>query len=316
MSNGQLTKEIAKFGQYYYQISDDELEQFMKEHEQRRQLDDQERVVEAIQHIYRDWSQQGEHERAAVVESVIKTIEDVFPNRADPEQGPVKILLPGSGLNRLAHDIAALEGVEVTANELSPYMRMAYRFIESLSAPESRSIHPWVDWWSYQPSRQTLIQKVKFPDAVITKSEVLLLEGDFEKLFVNHTSHYDIVFTFFFMDTATNMMYYLDTISDILKPGGIWINIGPLLYHSATVEFSLDDLLAVTEEYGFKFLDVDENWGTLTLKHRKARQKFLYYLANEDGLRINAYKAQFFAAQLERKIGSGSDESHGGHDEL
>lgn len=37
---------------------------------------------------------------------------------------------------------------------------------------------------------------------------------------------WDCVATCFFIDTAHNVIDYIDTIWKILKPGGIWINVG------------------------------------------------------------------------------------------
>lgn len=42
---------------------------------------------------------------------------------------------------------------------------------------------------------------------------------------------FDAVATVFFIDTAPNLIRYLEAISNCLKPGGIWINVGPLLWH-------------------------------------------------------------------------------------
>lgn len=39
--------------------------------------------------------------------------------------------------------------------------------------------------------------------------------------------------TCFFIDTANNILDYIDTIYDILKVNGCWINFGPLEYHYA-----------------------------------------------------------------------------------
>jgi carnosine N-methyltransferase len=35
----------------------------------------------------------------------------------------------------------------------------------------------------------------------------------------------------FFLDTANNIFDYVNTIWTTLKPNGIWINFGPLLFH-------------------------------------------------------------------------------------
>lgn len=40
------------------------------------------------------------------------------------------------------------------------------------------------------------------------------------------TDTWDCIATCFFIDTAHNVIDYIDTIWKILKPGGIWINVG------------------------------------------------------------------------------------------
>ncbi|CRK34715.1 hypothetical protein BN1708_019593, partial [Verticillium longisporum] len=42
---------------------------------------------------------------------------------------------------------------------------------------------------------------------------------------------YDVVATVFFLDTAPNLVRYLETILSCLKPGGLLVNVGPLLWH-------------------------------------------------------------------------------------
>ena len=176
-------------------------------------------------------------------------------------------------------------------------MRIAYRYLEQMQMSQKSIIHPYVDWWSHQPTTKELFRPVEFPDVGVNASNVLLVEGDFTKEFVNQTAHYDAIVTFFFIDTAKNVLDYFDTMSSVLKPGGIWINLGPLLYFEGHVEFALDDVLAIAEQYGFEFLDVDEEWGPLTLKEYKARSRQIGYLFNEKALRRNTYMAQLWAAR-------------------
>jgi carnosine N-methyltransferase len=37
----------------------------------------------------------------------------------------------------------------------------------------------------------------------------------------------------FFVDTAPNVLEYVQLIAKLLKPGGVWLNHGPLTYHFA-----------------------------------------------------------------------------------
>jgi hypothetical protein len=60
--------------------------------------------------------------------------------------------------------------------------------------------------------------------------------GDFVEIYgkksnINGDNRVDAVVTCFFLDTAPIILDYIETIDHVLKPGGIWINLGPLLYH-------------------------------------------------------------------------------------
>lgn len=54
-------------------------------------------------------------------------------------------------------------------------------------------------------------------------------------------------------------MEYLEVIYRVLKPGGIWINLGPLLWHwennssrDVSIELSLDEVKLLVAEVGFE----------------------------------------------------------------
>lgn len=80
----------------------------------------------------------------------------------------------------------------------------------------------------------------------------------------NHTNNsivlddWDCVATCFFIDTAHNIIEYVERLWRILKPGGVWINFGPLLYHfedipnEASFELSYADLRSVILSFGFQ----------------------------------------------------------------
>lgn len=65
--------------------------------------------------------------------------------------------------------------------------------------------------------------------------------------------------TCFFLDTAKNVIDYVKVLSQIIKPGGLWINLGPLLYHwsdipgEISIELSFEQLRAVILSCGFTF---------------------------------------------------------------
>lgn len=60
--------------------------------------------------------------------------------------------------------------------------------------------------------------------------------------------------TCFFIDTATNIYEYLETIKKLLKPGtGVWINVGPVQWHhNALLRPSVDELKDLIQAHGWK----------------------------------------------------------------
>ena len=62
------------------------------------------RVREALRHIARDWSDEGREEREQTFAPVLKELAKVAPD----DRSQVHILVPGSGLGRLAWEIAQL----------------------------------------------------------------------------------------------------------------------------------------------------------------------------------------------------------------
>ena len=178
------------------------------------------------------------------------------------------------------------------------YMNAAYRFLESHHRRHSGSFYPFVDSWSHHATTGDMLRQVLFPDVAIDVSSVLLIEGDFTTILREHGGTYDIVLTYFFIDTARNLMSYLNAIYMLLKPGGHWINFGPLLYGSAPfVQLSLEEIIVISETLGFKFLESPPICGDLTFPGKQIRGKEAIYGFNERALTKNAYNAQFWIAQ-------------------
>ncbi|CAM9428834.1 unnamed protein product, partial [Laminaria digitata] len=64
---------------------------------------------------------------------------------------------------------------------------------------------------------------------------------------------FDAVVTSFFVDTAPNVVQYVATIRRALRPGGVWINCGPLHWHNpSALSLSLDEMLALVAGSGFQ----------------------------------------------------------------
>ncbi|KAJ8679938.1 hypothetical protein QAD02_015725 [Eretmocerus hayati] len=223
-------------------------------------LADQEKVQATIKQLVRDWSVEGREERRTCYQPIIDEIVNQFP----PDScvtSEIQVLVPGAGLGRLAFEIAK-KGYTCQGNEFSLFMLFASHFVlNKCREVNSFRVHPWVHQYmnNLQPGDQT--RGISFPD--INPSELpetaqfSMAAGDFLEVYFEE-NHWDCVATCFFIDCANNIVQFIETIYKILKPGGVWINLGPLLYHFSdmpmeeSIEPSYSELREVIKGIGFQ----------------------------------------------------------------
>jgi hypothetical protein len=147
-------------------------------------------------------------------------------------------------------------------------MTLAMRFIFSPTLTAKSNIHsvqPFAHWFSHQRSNNSLFRSIPFPDAVPRfSSRLTLTEDDFLKINIPNPSDdrpgYDFVVTLFFIDTSINVFSTIEKIHSLLRPGGTWINLGPLLWPGgaqAKVELSLEEVMDAVRNVGFIVDDGD-----------------------------------------------------------
>ncbi|CAG7921062.1 unnamed protein product [Penicillium olsonii] len=291
--NVELASSIADYGLRFYNISQIELDEFIKEAEAQGKRIDKTSVTQGMKHFVRDWAEDGHEERLKTFQSILNSLEQ----EVRTIDAPLRVLLPGAGLGRLAHEIANLGGFKVTMNEWSAYMNLAYRFLASRPEQNSVSFHPYTDWWSHHATTADLKRSVTFPDQVADASSVVHVEGDFTTVFSGSTGQYDIIVTLFFIDTARNLVSYIENIHRLLRPGGRWINLGPLMYGTGPfVQLSLDEIVALSTRVGFKFLETNADFGEVTVPGLEVRGSEITYGRNPRGLNKNAFQAQYWEA--------------------
>ncbi|KAG6553566.1 hypothetical protein Mapa_004479 [Marchantia paleacea] len=256
-----------------------------------------------IRNIVRDWSEEGVCERAECYTPILKELEDWFPNRS--QKRPPTCLVPGAGLGRLAFEISRL-GFVTQGNEFSYYMMICSSFIlNGTQEALEWEIYPWIHSSCNTIKDEHQLRCVRFPDLHPGSAEITegfsMCAGDFVEVYrhPDQKEAWDAVVTCFFIDTAHNILEYLEIIARILKPGGVWINLGPLLYHFAdshmcssddelSIELSLDDVKTIAGHYG------------LVLKREKVVETT--YSSNIKSMMQNRYFAAFWT-MVKEKIG-------------
>lgn len=249
-SNSLIIGELAKFAKFRYKIKDYELRSA-------RPVSNS-HIIELLYHFVRDWSQELATERGELFKPLIASLAREF----SPETRPyVRVLVPGSGLARAAYEISSL-GFQTLALEYSHLMDTAAHFMfeleSSLEGASQFEIFPYVHDFSHQASGQFQLRSVVSPNLSGLKrpSNLKLEYGDFTDLVKSESKMYDAIVTLFLIDTAENALQYIEAICSLLKPGGIWINYGPLKWGTAPqVEFTLEELEMVTLKLGFTIED-------------------------------------------------------------
>lgn len=104
-----------------------------------------------------------------------------------------------------------------------------------------------------------LFSSFSFPDVkpnLDADNKFSMTAGDFLEVYtVENTWH--CVATCFFIDCAPNVVEFIETIYGIIKPGGVWINLGPLLYHYSdiknhqSIEPSFEVVCSAIKDVGF-----------------------------------------------------------------
>ncbi|KAK3325389.1 N2227-like protein-domain-containing protein [Apodospora peruviana] len=243
-----------------------------------------------IRQFYRDWSAAGASEREACYGPIMRVLLAEKASKS-PESGNLKVLVPGAGLGRLVFELC-LNGFDTEGNEISYHQLLASAYIlNCCERAGQHTVYPWIHGFSNHRSRANQLRGYPVPD-VHPSTEfarenpgqplgtMSMVAADFLCLYSDeaHAETYDAVATVFFLDTAPNLIRYLETIFHCLKPGGMLVNNGPLLWHfenshpgsrgdadgetdttgiadPGTFELTDDEVMALVQQVGFEVLD-------------------------------------------------------------
>ncbi|KAH7727186.1 hypothetical protein AAVH_05411 [Aphelenchoides avenae] len=220
-----------------------------------------------LKQIVRDWSVDGAQERSSCYDRVLKALDERYPDRESRHD--LHVLVPGAGLSRLAWEVLQ-KGFSCTGNEFSMFMLLTSNFIlNACQEKEDFTIYPYLLDFSNAWSYEDMLRPVTFPDvepcfgSPSRKNIFAMCAGDFLQAFADESNKYDCILTVFFLDTAANPINYIRSIHRILRPGGVWLNFGPLTYHfeDAEDELSLElpfgEILRIIEKVGFRLDKVE-----------------------------------------------------------
>jgi carnosine N-methyltransferase len=210
-----------------------------------------------IKQFWRDWSKEGFE---AEVRPILNLIISDLASNLNAGAHQTRVLLPGAGLGRLLFELC-LAGYLVEGNEISYHQLLASNFILNTTERATQyKLYPFVGSFNNHVNRQNQLHMVEIPDihpgttieeglgAEQSIGEMNMSAGDFITSYSSsdHASSFDAVVTVYFIDTAPNVIRYMETIQHCLTSGGLWINIGPLLWH---FEDRMSDKHDIREEH-------------------------------------------------------------------
>jgi len=251
------------------------------------------KVRTTLRQFVRDWAKEGQAERDATYKPLIEAVQRHLP--APPLGSGMRkprVLCPGSGLGRLPFDFARV-GYAAQGNEFSYHMLLGSHLIYNRTQQrECYEMYPFLLSFVNRRGAKDAFKSYRVPDLVpceeLTRDcEISMAAGEFVEVYKDQKEEWDAVVTAFFLDTAKNIFLYVRTIAELIRPGGVWTNLGPLLYHYADVEDEISIELSWEEVRVFicKFFDIVEE-----------ERRDAHYTLNPKGLMRTVFRSIFFTA--------------------
>ena len=243
-ANANIASEILTSALRFFGL-DSEPEDVNMDWRNKATPSDMDKVRTTICQLYRDWSIEGLSERRSCYEPVLQDLSEAF--KATSDLSAIRVLVPGAGLGRLVYEICK-SGYSVQGNELSYHQLIVSNWILNDVGPEQNfDLYPFAMTFSNNLNLEYQLKAVKIPDvhpgtilnefsigaSNHTSNGMSMTAGDFVQLYNidEHKDSFDSVITVFFIDTAPNCIRYIQTVYHCLRAGGVWINLGPLLWH-------------------------------------------------------------------------------------
>jgi carnosine N-methyltransferase len=237
-NNAEIAEAIVELGLQAFDISET-LGRSDSHWHNTAKVNDFAKAHSTIRQFYRDWSAEGALERDLVTSSVLEDLRGYLPS------GRRNVLLPGAGIGRLVFDLT-YHGYNATGNEISYHQLLASNWVLNHTMHAKQyALYPFATTFTNLRSRSQQLKEVQIPDVHPATAlaerlrngdvvgEMNMHAGDFATTYTSteQRSSFDAVVSIFFIDTAPNLIKYIEAVRNCLADGGIWINVGPLLWH-------------------------------------------------------------------------------------
>ncbi|CAD7924039.1 unnamed protein product [Amoebophrya sp. A120] len=232
------------------------------------------RTGATLKQLVRDWSEEGKEERDLAYKPLLDALEKYLPLTEEMKSGVAdprdhyRVSVPGCGLARLLFEVVN-RGYCGEGNEFSWHMMMMGDFIlNCCDEPNMYTIYPWATSYKEKITDEGRLKGIRIPDVSVLRELTNpkrtlpvvgfgMASGDFTEIYgrESQVGQWDAVLTCYFVDTARNIFLYIRTIAKMLRSGGVWANLGPLLWHFAetpeqhSIEVSYHELMLAVRKY-------------------------------------------------------------------
>ena len=246
-----------------YALEFDHLSYTKEEHEEHRYFEEYLIRGFFMSCLMRDWTLESKPERDNNYGNVLKEVKKYF-NYDDKnlmKKNNYKALVPGTGCSRMAFELAK-RGFEVEANDFCFIYILCDDYLFNYSHKNEFQFCPSIHTFANNYSESSVIKRYSFPDVDIRDEleksgakPITFIKGDFLLKYKGIKDQYDLIVTLFFIDVSKNIIEYVEIMHDLLKKGGVWVNLGCLDYfHSRnlkSIDLTWDELRQVIINYDF-----------------------------------------------------------------
>ena len=185
--------------------------------------------------LAREWTEEGREEREKSIKPIIEELKKFYNYEDKTLMGKgINILVIGNRFGRMTYELLKL-GYNVEANERGFYFLLTSNYLFNYSKKNENCICPRINSFCSSFTEESVTKKIYFPEIDIreelkniSKDKLKITKRYFEVEYKGKKDLFDGVITLFSTEEAINIINFTEIVNNVLKKGGIWINIGSL----------------------------------------------------------------------------------------
>ncbi len=260
-ANGKFLHSLMKHGDMFLKGAFDDEEDRVQE------------VRELFQAIARDWSSVGGDLRGTIYKPLLEAVTHAYDEYSaveeDVTRAKFRVLVPSAGTGRLCWELANV-GFAVEGCEASPmYLATSNYMLNHATTEATQQIFPHAHDHANVRDAATMLRAATVPDVtarslVESNVEFGMRVGSCVDVYADGSvdATFDAVVSCLVDEFDEHTALNVRTISEVLRPGGVWVFLGPKPQPrddaSLALTLSVPEFVSVVKRAGFKILSESE----------------------------------------------------------